>query len=80
MASLGRTAYNITKVMGKTPNTDVLRGIEVDSSSLERTNREFKKLHARRRKDPINIASFREEYPVNGIMVGLPLSLKELIC
>ena len=36
MASLGKVAFNISKVFFQNPNTDILRGLERNSEILER--------------------------------------------
>ena len=66
-ATLGRIAYDITKIMGRKPNTNIMRGLEINSPSLYRTTREFKQLHASRH---FHIQSFREEYTTSNVMVS----------
>lgn len=72
-ATLGKIAQGITKVLLKRPNLSVLRDLEVNSSTLERISRGFSQIMEQR---PIEIHSFREELPTNGVMASstLPFS------
>lgn len=65
-ATLGKIAQDITKVLWKSPNMSVLRDLEVNSQTLDRVSRGFNQILV---DNSIQIHSFREELPTNGIMV-----------
>jgi protein SERAC1 len=67
VATLGKIAQDITKILWKSPNMSVLRDLEVNSQTLDRVSRGFNQILV---ECPIEIHSFREELPTNGIMVG----------
>lgn len=67
IATLGRIAQNITKLLGKHPNTSILRDLERSSPTLERIGRGFSQIMVDRR---LEVHSFREELPTKGIMVS----------
>lgn len=66
IASIGRIAQDITKLLWKSPNTSVLRDLEVNSQTLERVGRGFNQILVERE---LEIHSFREEKPTKGILV-----------
>ena len=61
-----KIAYDITKVLGKNPATKTLSDLEINSQTLDRVSTYFKQLLM---KHPIQIQTFREELPINGVMV-----------
>ena len=65
-ASLGRKAFEVSKVFFKKPNLQVLRGLETNSEILERISRSFGQILSTGR---IKVHSFREELPTHGVMV-----------
>ena len=67
IASLGKIAKNITKLMRKRPNTSILRDLERSSHTLERVGRGFSQIMVDR---CLEAHSFREELPTKGIMVS----------
>ena len=67
VATLGKIAQEITKILWKSPNMSVLRDLEVNSQTLDRVSRGFNQILV---DFPIEIHSFREELPTNGLMVG----------
>lgn len=67
IATLGKMAQEITKIMWKRPNMAVLRDLEVNSEALDRVGRGFSQILVDR---PLRIHSFREELPTKGIMVS----------
>ena len=67
VATLGKIAQDITKILWKSPNMSVLRDLEISSQTLDRVSRGFSQILV---DTPIEIHSFREELPTNGIMVG----------
>jgi len=68
VATLGKIAQEITKILWNAPNTSVLRDLEVSSQTLERIGRGFSQILVQTK---IEIHSFREELPTKGIMVSL---------
>jgi hypothetical protein len=67
VATLGKIAQEITRILCKSPNVSVLRDLEVSSQTLERVGRGFNQILVER---PIEIHSFREDIPTTGIMVS----------
>lgn len=65
-ASLGRKAFEVSKIFFKKPNLQVLRGLETNSEILERISRSFGQILSTER---IKVHSFREELPTHGVMV-----------
>ena len=65
-ASLGRKAFEVSKLFFKKPNLQVLRGLETNSETLERISRSFGQIFSTER---IKVHSFREELPIYGVMV-----------
>ena len=66
VASLGRKAFEVSKIFFKKPNLQVLRGLETNSEILERISRSFGQILSTGR---IKVHSFREELPTHGVMV-----------
>ena len=66
VASLGKIAQEVTGVLWKTPNTSVLRDLEVNSQTLERVGKGFQQILTERE---LEVQSFREELPTKGVMV-----------
>jgi hypothetical protein len=79
VATLGKIAQEITKILWKSPNITVLRDLEVNSQTLERVGRGFSQILVEKE---VKIHSFREERKTKGIMVGFWVRfwLSELIC
>ena len=75
-ATLGKISQEITKVLLKQPNLSVLRDLEVNSSTLERISRGFSQIIEQK---TIEIHSFREELPTNGIMASLSFLIIRLV-
>ncbi|KAI9686045.1 MAG: hypothetical protein M1822_004028 [Bathelium mastoideum] len=71
VASLGKLAFNILKVLQPSPNTKILEGLEINSEILERISRGFGQLLAT---GLIQVHSFREELDTNGITIVHPFS------
>jgi hypothetical protein len=67
VATLGKIAQEITRILWKSPNVSVLRDLEVSSQTLERIGRGFNQILVERQ---IEIHSFREDIPTAGIMVS----------
>ena len=67
VATLGKIAQEITKVLWKSPNITVLRDLEVNAQTLERFGRGFSQILVEK---GVKIHSFREEKKTKGIMVG----------
>ena len=65
-ASLGKKAFEVSKIFFKKPNLQVLRGLETNSETLERISRSFGQILSTGR---IKVHSFREELPTHGVMV-----------
>ena len=65
-ASLGRKAFEVSKLFFKKPNLQVLRGLETNSEILERISRSFGQILSTGK---IKVHSFREELPTHGVMV-----------
>ena len=66
IASLGKMAFELSRLLFQKPNIKVLRGLEADSEILERITRSFGQILASGR---IQIHSFREELDTNGIRI-----------
>ncbi|KAI9656759.1 MAG: hypothetical protein M1821_003398 [Bathelium mastoideum] len=71
VASLGKLAFNILKVLQPNPNTKILEGLEINSEILERISRRFGQLLAT---GQIRVHSFREQLDTNGVMIVHPFS------
>lgn len=71
IATLGRIAQDVTKILWKSPNTSVLRDLEVNSQTLDRIGRGFSQVLEEM---PLQIHSFYEELPTKGTMVMPPVS------
>lgn len=67
MASLGKIAQEITKILWKAPNMSVLRDLEVNSETLDRVGKGFSQILVN---SPLEIHSFREELPTKGVMAS----------
>ena len=65
-ASLGKIAFEISRVFFQTPNIDILRGLERNSEILERIARSFGQILAA---GHLRVHSFREEYDTKGISI-----------
>ena len=65
-ASLGKKAFEVSKIFFKKPNLQVLRGLETNSETLERISRSFGQVLSAGR---FKVHSFREELPTHGLMV-----------
>ncbi|KAI9772169.1 MAG: hypothetical protein M1839_002540 [Geoglossum umbratile] len=65
-ATLGKTAYEISKIFFQRPALGILRCLEVNSTELDRISHNFSILLADRKP---NVHSFMEERPTKGIMV-----------
>ena len=65
-ASLGKIAFDLSKVAFKSPYLQVLRGLEPDSEILEQILESFGQILAKGR---IKVHSFREELDTRGIMI-----------
>lgn len=72
LASLGKIAQEATKVLWKSPNTSVLRDLEVNSQTLERVSRGFQQILI---ENELEVQSFREELPTKGVMVNSLITL-----
>ena len=66
IASLGKLAFELSKLFFQNPNTKILGGLEVNSETLERITRSFGQILAF---DKIQIHSFREELDTKGIRI-----------
>ena len=66
IASLGKIAFELSKVFLQKPNLKVLRGIEVNSEVLERISRSFGQVLAAER---LKVHSFREELDTKGVRI-----------
>jgi hypothetical protein len=67
-ATIARIAQDITRALWKNPSASVLHDLEVNAQTLDRVGRSFSQILVSQR---IQIYSFREERPTNGVMVGL---------
>jgi len=67
VASLGKIAQDITKILWKSPNMSVLRDLEVNSETLDRVGRGFSQILVN---SLLEIHSFREELPTKGVMAS----------
>jgi hypothetical protein len=65
-ATIGKIAFEISKVFFQKPAISVLRDLEVNSETLDRISKSFKQILADRK---IKIHSFAEERPTTGVMV-----------
>ncbi|ERF76557.1 hypothetical protein EPUS_05830 [Endocarpon pusillum Z07020] len=65
-ASLGKIAFELSKLAFKTPNVQVLRGLEPKSEILERISRSFGQILAT---GNVKVHSFREELDTKGMMI-----------
>ncbi|KAH8897965.1 hypothetical protein GQ53DRAFT_837684 [Thozetella sp. PMI_491] len=70
-ASIGKTAFGISRIFLQQPNIGVLRSLEHNSEVLERITRSFSLLLL---DSTIKIHSFREELPYHGVMIVEPES------
>ena len=66
MASLGMRAFELSRLFVKSPNLEILRGLEENSEILERIARAFGQVLA---KGQLKVHSFREELNTNGIRI-----------
>ena len=64
--SLGKMAFEISKLFLKKPNVQILRGLELESELPERISRSFGRILAERN---IKVHSFREAIPTMGMMI-----------
>ena len=65
-ASLGKVAFEISRVFFQNPNTDILRGLERNSEILERITRSFGQILAA---GNLRVHSFREELDTKGMSI-----------
>ena len=65
-ASMGKWAFEVTRVLAKKPNTALLRDLERSSETLDRIGQGFSQLIGDKR---IKIQSFYEELHMKGLMV-----------
>lgn len=65
-ASLGKIAFDISRIIWKKPNTQILESLKRNSEVLERISKSFGQLVA---KGKIRVHSFREELPSKGMMI-----------
>lgn len=65
-ATLGRIAFEISKVFLQSPNTTLLRALEANSDALERLGRSFSQIIIDRK---IKVATFTEELLTNGVVI-----------
>lgn len=65
-ATLGKIAFETSRLIWKKPNMQILRSLERDSEVLERISKSFGYLLANGR---IKVHSFREELPSKGMMI-----------
>jgi hypothetical protein len=70
-ASLGKIAFELSRVLLQRPNIQVLRGLEVNSEALERVASTFASTLSNA---DIKVPSFREELAVKGVMIVEPVS------
>ncbi|KAL2044714.1 hypothetical protein N7G274_002488 [Stereocaulon virgatum] len=66
IASLGKIAFELSKVFLQKPNLKILRGIEVNSEVLERISRSFSQVLAA---GQLKVHSFREELDTKGVRI-----------
>lgn len=67
IATLGKIAQEITRVLMKKPNVSVLRDLESNSQTLDRITTGFSQTLMQMQ---LEIYSFREEYATKGVMVS----------
>ena len=65
-ASLGKVAFEISRVFFQNPNMDILRGLERNSEILERITRSFGQILAA---GHLRVHSFREELDTKGMSI-----------
>lgn len=65
-ASLGKIAFELSRVFFKDPNMQILRSLEVGSEVLERTSRSFEQVLADRK---VQVHSFWEELHTKGVSI-----------
>ena len=65
-ASLGKVAFELSRVFFQHPNTDILRGLERNSEILERITRSFGQILAA---GHLKVHSFREELDTKGMSI-----------
>jgi hypothetical protein len=71
-ADLGETIHRITKLLGKSPNLQILQALKYDAETLDRVQTTFKQtLHACN----IRIRSFREAEKTHGFMVSFQIDI-----
>lgn len=66
IATLGKIAFELSKVLLKRPNLQVLRGLEANSETLERIARSFGQVLS---SGQIKVHSFREELDTAGVTI-----------
>ena len=66
VASLGKIAFELSKIFFQNPNVGVLRGLELNSEILERITRTFGQVLTSQR---VRVHSFREELETKGMAV-----------
>lgn len=66
VATLGKIAFELSRVFLKDPNVQILRGLETNSETLERISRNFGQILSTGR---IQVHSFREELETNGVEI-----------
>jgi Putative serine esterase (DUF676) len=66
-ASLGKIAFEISRVFLQSPNLKILRSLEPDSDMLERISRQFNTIISTESR--IKLHSFREELAYHGTMI-----------
>lgn len=71
VASMGKIAFEISKVFFQNPNIDILRGLERNSEILERITRSFGQVLATGR---LKVHSFQEELDTKGFPIVEPSS------
>ena len=65
-ASLGKVAFEISRVFFQNPNMDILRGLERNSEILDRITRSFEQILAA---GHLKVHSFREELDTKGMSI-----------
>ena len=66
VASLGKIAFELSRILLQNPNTKILRALEIDSEILERISRSFGQVLA---SGKIKVHSFQEELDTKGAMI-----------
>lgn len=66
VASLGKIAFEISKVFFQDPNLKILRALEVNTEILDRVARSFSQIL---QEGLIEVHSFREELATQGVMI-----------